>query len=583
MIIILINWIYLFFVTYFCGRLGLHYLNKFINVNSNELIFNIESLSLISIFGLSLISFLNIILHFFIPIGININLIIILLSTISCFKMKLKFDDFKIINLKSSIYYYLLFGIILLLTIVWHSISTSNYDEGLYYIQNIRWAENYPFVKGLANLHSRLGVNSSWYHLCTVFNWSFLGVNGLNDLNGFLIILLSISVIYSFKKIIANKFYFEDIFILIFFIFLFKYYLGFNSNNPSNTYSLDFGVVVLIGLLCFFYLKEIRINNSNQINATIFVMVAILVFMFTVRFSNILLFCIIIIFLFYKINYTKKNLILLSVILSIGLIPYFISNYIVSGYLIFPLYQIDVFNPLWKVPVLRQDSSLNPYWVISAFENQSVVKSWARIPFRDFKEVLNMSDFEWINVWFNNKNNTQKEIVYFIFAMIGVLPFVTAIKNFKNEFIFSRLLCLIVTLNFCLVFWLFSAPDDRFIYGVVFSGISILIAVILINLFEISKYVRFAAILFWCLMVLKYSYKNINYFIKNETLTLSLFFPPKHKIQITNSQSLNGFEMFYLSENTDQCWDSKLPCTPYPQSKLTLIDGSLENGFYITK
>src|SRR5271157_698094 len=35
------------------------------------------------------------------------------------------------------------------------------YDAGLYYLQTIRWLEGYRIVPGLANLHVRLGLNSS--------------------------------------------------------------------------------------------------------------------------------------------------------------------------------------------------------------------------------------------------------------------------------------------------------------------------------------------------------------------------------------------------------------------------------------
>ncbi len=52
----------------------------------------------------------------------------------------------------------------------------AHYDSGLYHLQAIRWAGLYPDVPGLANLHFRLGFNSSW--------WSFVSSLGVGPWRG---------------------------------------------------------------------------------------------------------------------------------------------------------------------------------------------------------------------------------------------------------------------------------------------------------------------------------------------------------------------------------------------------------------
>jgi hypothetical protein len=65
-----------------------------------------------------------------------------------------------------------------------------SYDEGLYYIQFIKWAETTPVVPGLANLHHRFGFNSSWHLLSALFNTSaFTGIEE-NHFNGAIYLLL---------------------------------------------------------------------------------------------------------------------------------------------------------------------------------------------------------------------------------------------------------------------------------------------------------------------------------------------------------------------------------------------------------
>lgn len=50
-----------------------------------------------------------------------------------------------------------------------------HYDTGLYYLNTIRWAQAYPVVPGLANLHSRLGYNQSLF-LLLAFLSSLMGL-----------------------------------------------------------------------------------------------------------------------------------------------------------------------------------------------------------------------------------------------------------------------------------------------------------------------------------------------------------------------------------------------------------------------
>lgn len=42
------------------------------------------------------------------------------------------------------------------------------YDAGLYFLPSVRWAQEWPQVRGLASLHPRLGYNSSWFALAAI-------------------------------------------------------------------------------------------------------------------------------------------------------------------------------------------------------------------------------------------------------------------------------------------------------------------------------------------------------------------------------------------------------------------------------
>jgi len=59
------------------------------------------------------------------------------------------------------------FGFILILTAVWiaelAALPILNTDSGLYHLNSIRWAQTFPIVPGLGNLHGRLAFNSSYF------------------------------------------------------------------------------------------------------------------------------------------------------------------------------------------------------------------------------------------------------------------------------------------------------------------------------------------------------------------------------------------------------------------------------------
>lgn len=56
---------------------------------------------------------------------------------------------------------------VVVMTVLWLANSAIgpiiNYDSGLYHLQAVQWAHDYPAVPGLANLHHRFGFTSAWF------------------------------------------------------------------------------------------------------------------------------------------------------------------------------------------------------------------------------------------------------------------------------------------------------------------------------------------------------------------------------------------------------------------------------------
>jgi hypothetical protein len=92
-------------------------------------------------------------------------------------------------NLQWSRFSLILFILIVIASLMRSSLLPFLIDNETYYIQTIKWLNEYGWVKGLANLHLFLIHGSPWHALQAAYNFRF--ISGLfNDLNGFLICVM---------------------------------------------------------------------------------------------------------------------------------------------------------------------------------------------------------------------------------------------------------------------------------------------------------------------------------------------------------------------------------------------------------
>lgn len=87
---------------------------------------------------------------------------------------------------RSPIYQFRYVGLILVLALHFATVSVDSLDTGLYHQQAVSWLSHYGFVRGLAWLHARLGMTSSWFALAAVFNHGILAGRVSPILGGFI-------------------------------------------------------------------------------------------------------------------------------------------------------------------------------------------------------------------------------------------------------------------------------------------------------------------------------------------------------------------------------------------------------------
>lgn len=317
MILIFISWIYILFTTINLGFV----FDKIIGLRNNNLIIT-------AVLGLFSTTILASIWAIFGRINIEFHVFLLLLNIIST----IRFYDSIIGIYKSFVLEFnqlqnvLKFTLLLIsLLIIAQSASIPFViDNESYYIQTIKWLNEYGFLKGLVNLHLFYGQMSGWHITQSVFNFSFLYKN-YNDLSGFCLLLgnaFSIQKLNEYYKN-SNKNYLIIGLFPLFNIFFFQF-----ISAPSP----DIPVYVFTFILLFYFLENFKKITSEAYNLIVILVLFLLYIKNTTLTLSIL--PIILLILHFKLLSGK---LLKPVFLAITLLSLFvIKNMIICGSPVFP-------------------------------------------------------------------------------------------------------------------------------------------------------------------------------------------------------------------------------------------------------
>lgn len=203
--------------------------------------------SIIVIFGLVFLTLFFSVWAFFYRLNIEVFLVVFCSSALLYWIYKtetyLYFGNVKNQWKNFSKFYKWLFGFLVGLTALKSAGLPFVVDNESYYIQTIKWLNEYGFVKGLGNLHLFLAQNSGWHTLQAGLNLSFL-TDRINDLNGFLLIICSFFYLSEFQQK-KEKHWIG--FILLFNVLLFQF-----VDAPSP----DLPLLLITPILFYFFTEK---------------------------------------------------------------------------------------------------------------------------------------------------------------------------------------------------------------------------------------------------------------------------------------------------------------------------------------
>ena len=208
-------------------------------------------------------------------------------------------------------------------------------DNESYYIQTIKWINEYGFVKGIANLHPFLAQQSGWHVAQSAYSFSF-AYDRFNDLSGFCLLLGNWFAFYRLSDyerqgnnnwLIAGLLPLANVFFLRF------------SGAPSP----DIPVYIFSFIIVDYFIQKFRQPDKSSFN----LIVVLVLFTLYIKPLAIVL---VLLPLFLFLNNKRIIGLKITAMALVGLSLFIAKNTIVSGHPFFPMSWLSDYAANYKVP-----------------------------------------------------------------------------------------------------------------------------------------------------------------------------------------------------------------------------------------
>jgi hypothetical protein len=314
-------------------------------------------------------------------------------------------------------------------------------------------------------------------------------------------------------------------------------------------------------------------TESQKLN---FVHLVFLVFLLpTLKLSQATCVLALVLLAFYYPWYKDKRAWVLAFSMGFVLIlPWLYRTILLTGYPLFPSTFFDFFAVDWKVPATSASDAT--FISHSAFSAKAFVQSWARIPEGHFSKTLAMPYAEWLPIWFRNQSLFTNVLI----GLAAISPLIMSILFFLKKINTLNLL-LWLTLFLNTVFWFFSAPDFRFAAAsIVLCSLYSLQPLFLIFSKKINQKLVLTTAIAFILYIFYVGLIKKSTRITASELSETMIFPKKYPQPILIKKTANNCD-YYVPDINNSCGDTRLPCSPYENTRLILRGPNLSDGFKV--
>lgn len=488
---------------------------------------------------------------FFLPVNIYALIFITVIAFFSAIVILRNGIKLPKINFK----FLICVGFILFVISYFASLSVWWPDTQGYHLNAVKWANMYKIVPGLANLHSRLGFNSSFFLFASMTD------NILKDRSSHVALslitsVLSIEFLWVFFK---SKSKYLKIFSLLVLPVVVSNVV---KINQIASLSYDFALLIVILAIC------IELINGRKESLILAGILSIM--LVTIKLSGAVFSLVVLAYIAHQIfikKYLSQKLIFIFIAFGIVmLVPYLIRNIILSGWPFYPMPLLK-FNVVWAVPREK---------VVALYE---IIKAWAILPGTQWHDAVGMPVWKWFPIWFT-RNGGAFELKIFLVSVIFlisslVLKFVSREKVVKNIGLVACGLASIASILYLMI----SAPELRFggiFFWILFASSG--------SFFFTEFFKKYPKIEKWfltiplLLLVLTSWPPKLNGEIMLKSIRWEQSLTGK-QIEIIPSDGSTPFKV-YVPDKNDSCGNSPLPCTPEINSDFReIVPGDISKGF----
>lgn len=427
--------------------------------------------------------------------------------------------------------------ILLLITSYYASQPVGWDDTLLYHLNAVKWANLYAVIPGLANLHSRLGFNSSFFLFAGMLDSWFMVSKTSHISLSIIAAVLSIEYYFIFAKSTDRKLKLFCLFTLPLIVYSIAYREIIASLTP------DFAQTLLVLAASIQFLKKE--------NKSILVGLYLLILLVTIKFSSLVFSLTILVFMLFRFKNSIKHAIVGCLFI---VVPYLVRNVILSGWLLYPLPYFK-FNVDWAVPNI---------FVKTVY---TVTTTWAKSPGSTWVEMIGAPFWKWFPLWYQNNQNSFEIKMIVISLFITALMFTIGVLTKKFVKSNTNLIYLWISSLASILYVFFTAPD-----------------------------MRFAEIFIWILFAASFGlvYQTLNWSrnLKVLTITASVIFtflvawpfridnkPILKSVRWEQAWPTEKVENIFYPTKQDFCANSDLPCTPEKNNIKWRAVGDMSKGF----
>ena len=419
-------------------------------------------------------------------------------------------------------------------------------DSGYYHEQSIRWIEELGTVKGSVHILKRLAYNSCYFCQCALYSMKDIFSQSLHCLSGFYGILVMGYALSGFNKSIRTNAIRLAPF--VYFILLCS-----EITSPASDYPLVFSVFYVA-------IRWFELRDDNEEHYSPYALLSLfVVFLISIKLTVGCLILIVIKPAIAMIKEKRIKEIITSIMAGIIiLLPYFIRNYIICGWLIYPFTKIDIFNPDWKLPMrhVQADADEIKVWGRGMGQLGGQVTDGIKVWLPHWWEYMSVP---------NRMIVASAIIVLSVYLVYRVCRFISevirhGIKKTATEVVIDNIDRYIfeAALLFSLLYWFFESPLFR--YGVCYIIVVMFYAIgdMLGEAWNKSVIIKVAVVLICVLTMIpftngiieyfKWNYECILYYSDYEYFVMQEDYP---RVEYGTTE-INGVTFYYPKEELGQ-------------------------------